>query len=78
MSVEHPIDQLIRSIVVFEWAEGSEAYQVGQKGVTRIEAATKSGMYADIAYVRVWSGDTAIAEFCQHNIRGVYFDPPTT
>ena len=75
---EHPIEQPIRSIVVFEWAEGSEAYQVGQKGVTRIEATKKSGMYSDIAYVRVWAGDIAIAEFCQHHILGVYFDPPAT
>lgn len=41
--------------------------------VTRIEAFTKSGMHADIPYVRVWAGDQPVAEFCQHNIVGVYF-----
>lgn len=41
--------------------------------VTRIEAFTKSGMHSDIPYVRIWAGDRAVAEFCQHQIVGVYF-----
>lgn len=41
--------------------------------VTRIEAFTKSGSFADIPYVRVWCGDRVVAEFCQHQIVGVYF-----
>lgn len=48
-------------------------YQVGSNGVTRIEAMTKPGMYCDIPYVRVWCGDEPVAEFCQHQIVGVYF-----
>jgi hypothetical protein len=52
--------------------EGVE-FCVGYAGVTRIEATTKSGMHADIPYVRVWNGAHAISEFCQHNIVGVYF-----
>ena len=76
---EHPIvdgGQTIRMVVVFESEYAHETYQVGVKGVTRIEATIKSGMYANIAYVRIWQGDNAIAEFCQHNVRGVYFDVP--
>lgn len=72
---EHPIEQPIKSITIVDFAGGFENFVVGQKGVTRIEACTKSGMHADIAYVRVWVGETAIAEFCQHNILGVYFAP---
>jgi hypothetical protein len=47
--------------------------RVGFDGVTRIEAFTKSGMYADIPYVRVWKDDEPFAEMCQHNLQGVYF-----
>lgn len=50
-----------------------EAYRVGFDGVTLIEPTTKCGMHADIPYVRVWKGDIAVAEFCQHNIVGIYF-----
>lgn len=46
--------------------------------LTRIEACTKPGQYCDIPYVRVWKGDVCEAEFCQHNIVGVYFGPPET
>ena len=37
--------------------ESQAEYVVGGNGVTRIEAFTKSGMHADIPYVRVWCGD---------------------
>ena len=51
-----------------------ETYQVGVNDVTEICATTKSGMYSDIPYVTVWMGETLVAEFCQHNIVGVYFN----
>lgn len=78
---EHPVEQAIDQIVIWNGnddhtAPGAyqpEAFRVGVDGVTRIEACTKSGMYADIPYVRVWKGDIAFAEFCQHQIIGVYF-----
>ncbi len=74
---EHPIQQTIRAICVIASTEnsGGEDYIVGRGGdvVTRIEACTKSGMHADIPYVRVWAGENCLAEFCQHNIVGVYF-----
>lgn len=72
---EH-LAQPIKSITVVDRAETTEAYQVGYGGVTSIEAMTKSGMYADIAYVRVWKGEHPFAEFCQHNILAVYFAEP--
>lgn len=53
-------------------------YQVGSNGVTHIEAMTKPGPHCNIPYVRVWAGDHAVAEFCQHNIVGVYFKRKTT
>lgn len=78
---EHPIKQPIDAITVWNGTEGlvetgayePEAYRIGYAGVTRIEACTKSGLHAYIPYVRVWRGDKAVAEFCQHNIVGVYF-----
>lgn len=75
MSTEHPIEQPIARIVVSDFGPeaGIESYWLGHDGVTRIEATVKSGMYANIPYVRVWKGEQAFAEFCQHNIVGVYF-----
>lgn len=67
---EHLDDVTINRIKV---DHNDTSYTVGKDGVTRIEATVKSGMYADIAYVRVWAGDKPVAEFCQHNIVGVYF-----
>lgn len=70
----HPIQQPIRAIDIdaIPGVEGS--YVVGRNGVTRIEACTKGGLHCDIPYVRVWKGDVCEAEFCQHNIVGVYFE----
>lgn len=74
--IEHPIAQPIREIDVFLSEQlGSTVYTVGRNGVTRIEACIKPGMYSNIPYVRVWKGDVCEAEFCQHNIVGVYFAP---
>lgn len=72
---EHPIQQVIRAICVFPQQPNfqGEEYIVGLGGVTRIEACQKSGLHANLPYVRVWDGDTCLAEFCQHNIVGVYF-----
>lgn len=84
---EHPVDQDIDYIVVshgVESVEGvasmpvTEGHRVGFDGVTRIEACTKSGLHADMPYVRVWRGNHAVAEFCQHNIIGVYFKQSET
>lgn len=75
MMSEHPIDRPIQSILnPCDHHGNPESWIVGRQGVTRIEATTKSGMHADIPYVRVWKGDVAIAEFCQHSLAGVYFE----
>ena len=72
---EHPIKQPIRMIQVPCDEHGNpKDYIVGRQGVTRIEATTKSGLHADVAYIRVWCGDKAAAEFCQHSLSGVYFE----
>lgn len=80
MSFEHPIEQEISSIIVDAIPGREQEYIVGDARFhticTRIEACTKSGMHADIPYVRVWAGDICLAEFCQHNIVGVYFKRP--
>lgn len=74
---EHPVDQPINEIDVFIDADSDPCFhKVGRNGVTRIEACTKSGLHANIPYVRVWKGDICFAEFCQHNIVGVYFGEP--
>ncbi len=74
---EHPIDQPISAVDVIDGgdSEGGPTYggyRVGSN-CTRIEATTKSGMYADVPYIRVWRDEKAIAEFCQHHVAGVYF-----
>lgn len=76
--VEHPVEQPIRAVSVRETDAGSEYYEVGRDGVTLIEAATKSGMYADIPYVRIWKGEKCHSEHCQHNVLGVYFTEPAS
>lgn len=54
--------------------EGSEfSYTVGKNDVTKIEAFEKSGLHSNIPYVRVYRFDKPAAEFCQHQIVGVYF-----
>lgn len=73
---EHLPDAEIRHIQIDNIPEMQSGYTVGEQGVTRIEAFTKSGLHADIPYVRVWAGDQPLAEFCQHNIVGVYFARP--
>jgi len=73
---EHPIDQPITHIDVYIHDGESAGFVVGADGVTRLEATTKSGLHADIPYVRVWRGDECAAEFCQHNIVGVFFGKP--
>lgn len=71
---EHPVQQPISEIDTFIDADHEAAgFKVGRNNVTRIEACTKSGLHANIPYVRVWAGDHCVAEFCQHNIVGVYF-----
>ncbi len=70
---EHPVNQEIKEILIDTIPESQASYAVGRSGVTRIEACTKSGMHANIPYVRVWAGDICLAEFCQHSIVGVYF-----
>ena len=66
---EHPVQQPIDGIVI----DMETAFWLGKAGVTKIEPCVKSGLHADIPYIRVWAGDTCLAEFCQHNIVGVYF-----
>jgi hypothetical protein len=73
--MEHPVNQPIKVLTVcMDGPNDTERYAVGFGGVTRIEATTKSGMHADIPYLRVWKGDVAVAEYCQHNIIGIEFD----
>lgn len=82
---EHPVKQEIARITIRYDVETIPdvisasvefGFTVGADGITSIEACTKSGMHANIPYVRVWRGDVAVAEFCQHQIVGVYFKPP--
>lgn len=70
---EHLEQVEISEIQIDTIPEMQVSYTVGQRGVTRIEAFTKSGMHSEIPYVRVWAGDHPVAEFCQHQIVGVYF-----
>lgn len=72
---EHPVQQPIRAITAYIGADREAIeYAVGVAEVTLIEACTKPGLHCDIPYVRVWSGFVCEAEFCQHNIIGVYYE----
>jgi hypothetical protein len=73
--IELPLTEWIASIEIerIETDQNESGFTVGRNGVTRIEAFEKSGMHANIPYVRVWIGESAVAEFCQHQIVGVYF-----
>jgi len=74
---EHPVERPIAGLTVYIDADREPVfYRVGHEGVTRIEACTKSGMHANIPYLRVWIGEVCAAEFCQHNIVGVLFAKP--
>lgn len=53
--------------------DSQNTVRVGHQEVTRIEGTSKSGMYADIPYIRVWRGNTLAAELCQHNVQAVTF-----
>lgn len=54
-------------------SQGELQCRVGHHGVTRIEKTVKAGECAFIPYVRVWVGDNAIAEHCQHRLNSVIF-----
>ena len=76
--VVHPIRQPIKAIVV-RWNDpcgsaGDRVWRVGDNGTTRIEATIKNGEYAHIPYLRVWRGDVAVAEYCQHAVMEVLFE----
>jgi len=69
-------DQTISEIIEYIDADNDPAgFKVGRCGITRIEETSKPGFHCDIPYIRVWAGDYLRAEFCQHNIVGVYFAP---
>lgn len=76
MSDNHPIKQEIAWLQVDSIPEVQTEWFVGRNGVTRIEPCTKQGMYSDIPYLRVWTGDACAAEYCQHNIVGIGFKEP--
>jgi len=69
----HSVDQPITGISIDSIPDVQSGYDVGRNGVTRIEATFKPGLHANLPYVRVWAGDVCLAEFCQHNIVGVYY-----
>lgn len=82
--IEWPDNCMIRQVVVYgpvgEYGN-SETYEVGYgsgkgKTVTEIRPIMKSGPYCGIPYVQVWCEDHLYAEFCQHQVQGVYFDAP--
>lgn len=76
-AAEHPVGQAIDGVTEYIDADHEPSgYRVGRGGVTLIEACTKSGLHADMPYVRVWADKVCLAEFCQHNIVGVYFAAP--
>lgn len=70
----HPVDQVVRSIQYYNSHDGMNGYTVGRNGVTKIEPTYKCGEMSYIPYFRVWAGEKALAEICQHKIDAVYYD----
>jgi hypothetical protein len=70
---QHPVKQPIGWLHIDCRPGVNPYYRIGEAGVTRIEACTKSGPHSDIPYLRVWAGAECLAEYCQHNIIGVGF-----
>ena len=68
-------EQPIIGIQIDTIPESQAGYDVGRGGVTRIEAYGEPGLHCDIPHVRVWRGDEKVAEFCKHQIVGVYYGP---
>lgn len=68
-------DQKITA-VAFEHENGmyDPRYVVGSNGVTKIEEFGLPGMHCDIPHIRVWQGEEKVAEFCRHNIIGIWFE----
>lgn len=72
---DYVVQQPIHSIEIDTIPDVQGSYMVGRNGITRIEACLKRGLHCNIPYIRVWRGDECAAEFCQHNIVGVYYAP---
>lgn len=70
--------RVIRMMVVGQRNGSAEGYSVGTSGITQIEEVDLPGMFADIPYLRVWRGEAVVAEFCRHNIVGIYFNESTS
>lgn len=59
--------------IAITYLDGGAGYKVDRDGVTKILATDKPGTWGLIPYVQVWIGERLLAEFCVHNIVGVYF-----
>ena len=70
---EHTVEQPIRSMQIPCDHHGNPAEYIVGKNCSRIEPFTKSGMYANIPYIRVWDGDKCLLEASQHNVSFVMF-----
>lgn len=73
---EQTKDLNVSCVVLYDCGDGTDqSYRVGFAGITKIEQFEKSGMYANIPYLRVYKDDQILSEHCQHNILSVIFDP---
>lgn len=70
---EKPLRIIQASILVTKDEE--ESYRVGgPSGVTKIEKIELPGPHCMVPYIRLYKGDKIFADFCLHNIIGVYYD----
>lgn len=72
---QHPIRQAIAATQVSCDENGNPMDYIVGRNCTRIEPTLKDGEYSRIPYLRVWSGDTCLAEFNQHKATFVRFSP---
>lgn len=73
MQIEHPIEQQIIHLHISCDEGGNPMDYIVGMNCSRIEACQKSGMYANIPYIRVYEGDVCLLEACQHNVGYIRF-----
>lgn len=77
---EHPVNQPIIAVHLPCDEHGNPLDYIVNRNCTRIEACVKSGMFADIPYIRIWDSNECLAEVCQHHVGFIRFgsqsEPP--
>lgn len=78
MTENHPIRQVIDAVQLPNDEHGNPLDWIAGRNCTHIEACEKNGEYCMIPYIRVWAGNSCLAEFNQHKASFVRFSEDKT